>query len=105
VIFKREKERNLKTYIQITERGEMGKNTMHLNSRIPNNQYNKQPIIQKISIPGTGRRRQSWRWVSRVRASLRCESLIEVGIFVVVDGDAAGGVVCVALDLAGDFEG
>jgi hypothetical protein len=31
--------------------------------------------------------------------------VFEVGIFVVVDGEAACGVVCVAPDLAGDFEG
>jgi hypothetical protein len=38
VIFKREKERNLETCIQIPKRRGKGKNTMHLNSRIPNNQ-------------------------------------------------------------------
>jgi hypothetical protein len=31
--------------------------------------------------------------------------VFEVGIFFVVDGEAGGGVVCVAPDLAGDFEG
>jgi hypothetical protein len=93
VIFKREKERNLKTCIQIPKRGERGKNTMHLNSRIPNNQ-----------IPEFARLRGQIRLLlANFFGEVR---VFEVGIFVVkdVDGEAAGGVVCIAPDLAGDLK-
>jgi hypothetical protein len=94
VIFKREKERNLETCIQIPKRGERGKNTMHLNSRIPNNQ-----------IPEFARLRGQIRLLlANFFGEVR---VFEVGIFVVkdIDGKAAGGIVCIAPDLTGDFEG